>query len=60
MLGLGYIVAATRLLQCKVTQIRIKRNTMNEKYVVCDGELKTSTAITKTGVLSCDKRVKLC
>lgn len=58
MLGLGYIVEATRLLQCKVTQMRIKRNMMNEKDVVCDAELKTSNAITKTGIFSCDKRMK--
>lgn len=47
MLGLGYNVAETRLLQCKVTQMRIKRNMMNENDAVCEAELKTDQA--KTG-----------
>jgi len=44
MFGLGFILAAARLLQCKVTQIKIKCNITNGETIF-DADLKTNTAM---------------
>ncbi len=44
--ALGFILASARLLQCKVTQMRIKCNITNEDETIFDAELNTNTAMT--------------
>lgn len=45
MFGLRFVLAAARLLQCKVTQIRIKCNITNGEETIFDAELKTNRAM---------------
>lgn len=59
MFGLGFILAAARLLQCKVTQMRIKCNITNGETIF-DAELKTNKAMAYTRTFSCDKSMKYC
>lgn len=43
--GLGFALASARLLQCKVTQMRIKPNITNGDETIFDAELKTKKAM---------------
>lgn len=45
MFGLRFVLAAARLLQCKVTQMRIKCNITNGDETIFDAELKTNRAM---------------
>ncbi len=44
--GLAFILASARLLQCEMTQMRIKCNITNGDETIFDAELKTNKAMT--------------